>query len=395
MTVNDFALHCALMVAPFGGLGRSGWGAYCGKAGFDTFTHHRTVTVSRLPFSIARMMMPPYSAAMTSGVSGYIRLEGYRARADRACGGEGCRIEAVALHSQRLQALSATRPEKTVLAAYGCQACWKSGGFATLSAMGTRQYATNHNEHVIVTGAASGIGRQAVGRLRSQSSRVTAVDLDPGVVDAHAGDPQIPPVVGDVTDPEFCRSMVELAEAVAPVTALFHSAGIMPGGEIASVAAEDILRVMAVNYGGTVTAIKSVLPVMRHRRRGRIVVMGSLTGYFPTNKFAAYSASKAAVNIFAEILAQEERCHGIEVLLVAPNAVRTPLLRQAVGGPAEIARIDSGQSRGGMSTKQVLDEIDQAIESRKAVVLPGGRVPYLLRRLSPRLSWFFVSKINR
>jgi len=80
MTVNDFALHCAMMVAPFGGVGRSGWGAYHGKAGFDTFTHQRTVTVSRLPFSIARMMMPPYSAALTSGVSAYIRLESYRAR---------------------------------------------------------------------------------------------------------------------------------------------------------------------------------------------------------------------------------------------------------------------------------------------------------------------------
>ena len=80
MTVNDFALHCAMMAAPFGGVGRSGWGAYHGKAGFDTFTHQRTVTVSRLPFSIARMMMPPYSPALKSGVSGYIRLEAYRAR---------------------------------------------------------------------------------------------------------------------------------------------------------------------------------------------------------------------------------------------------------------------------------------------------------------------------
>jgi coniferyl-aldehyde dehydrogenase len=80
MTVNDFALHCAVMVAPFGGVGHSGWGAYHGRAGFDTFTHRRTVTTSRLPVSAARMLMPPHSSAMTSAVSAYLRFTAARAR---------------------------------------------------------------------------------------------------------------------------------------------------------------------------------------------------------------------------------------------------------------------------------------------------------------------------
>lgn len=80
ISVNDFALHSGMMAAPFGGIGRSGWGAYHGKAGFDTFTHHQTVTRSRLPISITRMMTPPYSTTVTAALSGYIRLEAYRAR---------------------------------------------------------------------------------------------------------------------------------------------------------------------------------------------------------------------------------------------------------------------------------------------------------------------------
>ncbi|MGH3556166.1 MAG: aldehyde dehydrogenase family protein [Mycobacterium sp.] len=72
MAVNDFGLHCAMMAAPFGGVGHSGWGAYHGKTGFDTFTHHRTVTTSRLPFSLAGMMTPPYSPLLKGALAAYV-----------------------------------------------------------------------------------------------------------------------------------------------------------------------------------------------------------------------------------------------------------------------------------------------------------------------------------
>jgi len=58
MTVNDFALHAALPDAPFGGMGQSGSGAYHGRTGFDTFSHLRTVTITRLPVSAGEIMMP-------------------------------------------------------------------------------------------------------------------------------------------------------------------------------------------------------------------------------------------------------------------------------------------------------------------------------------------------
>jgi coniferyl-aldehyde dehydrogenase len=79
MTVNDFAVHCAMMSAPFGGVGRSGWGAYHGKTGFDTFSHHRTITTNRLPMSMAALLTPPYSPVLKAGVRGYIALQRRRA----------------------------------------------------------------------------------------------------------------------------------------------------------------------------------------------------------------------------------------------------------------------------------------------------------------------------
>lgn len=78
MSVNDFALHCAVPGAPFGGVGQSGSGAYHGKSGFDTFTHRRTVTTTKLPFSFAKLITPPYSPILSRALTTYL---GYERRA--------------------------------------------------------------------------------------------------------------------------------------------------------------------------------------------------------------------------------------------------------------------------------------------------------------------------
>lgn len=61
---NDFAAQMIPSAAPFGGVGRSGMGAYHGKAGFDTFSHHRTVAGSDLPFTITGRAAPPFTRSM-------------------------------------------------------------------------------------------------------------------------------------------------------------------------------------------------------------------------------------------------------------------------------------------------------------------------------------------
>ncbi|TAM65255.1 aldehyde dehydrogenase family protein [Mycobacterium sp.] len=90
MTINDFAVHCAMMAAPFGGVGHSGSGAYHGKTGFDTFTHHRTVTTSKLPFSMASLLTPPYSPLLKRGLPAYVGWQ-RRAASRRLARGGGAR----------------------------------------------------------------------------------------------------------------------------------------------------------------------------------------------------------------------------------------------------------------------------------------------------------------
>ncbi len=64
---NDFAAQMIPSAAPFGGVGRSGMGAYHGKAGFDAFSHYRTVVGTDLPFTITGRAAPPFSGSMQAG----------------------------------------------------------------------------------------------------------------------------------------------------------------------------------------------------------------------------------------------------------------------------------------------------------------------------------------
>jgi coniferyl-aldehyde dehydrogenase len=78
---NDFAAQMIPSAAPFGGVGRSGMGAYHGKAGFDTFSHHRSVVGTDLPFSIAATAAPPFGNSLRLGANAAMRMA--RARTHR------------------------------------------------------------------------------------------------------------------------------------------------------------------------------------------------------------------------------------------------------------------------------------------------------------------------
>jgi coniferyl-aldehyde dehydrogenase len=78
---NDFAAQMIPSAAPFGGVGRSGMGAYHGKAGFDTFSHYRTVVGNDLPFSITGTAAPPFGRSLRFYANTALRIA--RARTHR------------------------------------------------------------------------------------------------------------------------------------------------------------------------------------------------------------------------------------------------------------------------------------------------------------------------
>jgi coniferyl-aldehyde dehydrogenase len=77
---NDFGAQMIPSAAPFGGVGRSGMGPYHGKAGFDAFSHYRTVVGTDLPFSITSRAAPPFSGSTRVGASMALRMARNRTR---------------------------------------------------------------------------------------------------------------------------------------------------------------------------------------------------------------------------------------------------------------------------------------------------------------------------
>jgi coniferyl-aldehyde dehydrogenase len=77
---NDFGAQMIPSAAPFGGVGRSGMGAYHGKAGFDAFSHYRTVVGTDLPFSVTGRAAPPFSGSTRVGACAALRMARSRTR---------------------------------------------------------------------------------------------------------------------------------------------------------------------------------------------------------------------------------------------------------------------------------------------------------------------------
>lgn len=251
----------------------------------------------------------------------------------------------------------------------------------------------------LITGGGSGMGRAMALRLARAGWRVAVADVNrPGLEETAAQAAGMATFFCDVTDAQAVAQVVAEVELQwGGIDRLAVSAGIMPARSIADMPAETFAKVMRINYEGLVYTVKAVLPRMQERRRGEIVIFGSLAGVVFSQNFAAYNASKAAVNAFGEVLAHELGDSGIRVLTVRPAAVATPLIDQATGdgGLAGLRR----QARSGrMATPdQIIDAIESGLRQGRYVVYPNAesRIGALLRRLAPELTWKLANAANR
>lgn len=245
----------------------------------------------------------------------------------------------------------------------------------------------------LVTGAGSGMGRLAAWRLAAAGRTVVAVDVDELALERaglHA--PQIRPRVLDVRDADAVTALVtETERTIGPVDRLVAAAAIAPAGAVLDQPLGEFLRVMEVNYAGLVTVVKAVLGPMTARDTGDIVVFGSLAGWLPSRRLAAYSASKAAVVSFAETLAHELRGTSLRIVCTCPPPVDTPMIDQVADeGPRGIA------DRPLLAPEVVLDDAEDALAQGRVLTFPGRGTPTIwrLRRLAPALLWRRIDAIE-
>ena len=184
----------------------------------------------------------------------------------------------------------------------------------------------------LITGATGGIGRAASRLFADEGARVAMVDLDESALQElveSIGADRASYSVADVTDPDQSQAYVNAAaERWGGVDVYLANAGIE--GQLSPITDYPIDvfdRVMAVNVRGVWLGIKYVMPVMRERGGGSIVVTSSTAGIGAGPDMSAYTTSKHAVIGLMRTAAMEGASQGIRVNTVNPAPIETRMMR--------------------------------------------------------------------
>jgi short-subunit dehydrogenase len=185
---------------------------------------------------------------------------------------------------------------------------------------------------VLITGAASGLGRQLAQAVAAEGASVAAVDLraeDLGSLASELGGKPCAWAPADVTD----RSALETAVAhlrgqLGSINLLIACAGIGIETSALHYQAQDIESVIRVNLLGVVNSIGAVLPDMLARGQGHLAAISSLASFRGLPQMAGYCASKSGLNALLESIRVELKPCGIAVTTVCPGWVRTPMTQK-------------------------------------------------------------------
>jgi NAD(P)-dependent dehydrogenase (short-subunit alcohol dehydrogenase family) len=194
-------------------------------------------------------------------------------------------------------------------------------------------------QSVVITGASTGIGRAAAKLLLDRGFRVfgsVRKSADADRLKSEFGANFIP-LVFDVTDEAavFAAARdVRAALAGKTLTGLVNNAGIAVAGPLLEISADKFRQQMEVNVIGPVIATQAFGPLLGSDPslkgpKGRIVMISSVAGRSGNPLTSAYAASKHAIEGLSESLRREMMLFGIDVIMVAPGAVKTPIWGKA------------------------------------------------------------------
>ena len=218
-----------------------------------------------------------------------------------------------------------------------------------------------HQDLVVVTGGASGIGHAIARRFTRAGHPVLVADINAdaaATVAAELGPQALARAVDVADDGAVADFVAEVESNAGAIAVLVNSAGLLQNQT--TVAAGDMGehdRIWAVNYRGTYLMCRAVGPRMAGRGGGAILNIASINAYTPL-PLPAYNPTKVAVDGLTRLLAAEWGAQGVRVNAVAPGFTRTPALQ---------ARIDSGhRNEAGMAALSTLrrlvtpDEVAEA-----------------------------------
>ncbi len=249
----------------------------------------------------------------------------------------------------------------------------------------------------LVTGAASGIGRETALALARRGSNLVLCDLDAARLAAAEEEVRAlgRRVIAAPVDVASRAAMQAFAARVhgeiGALDILMNNAGVGIGGGFLHTSLDDWDWIVGINLRGVVHGCHFFLPPMVERRRGHVINVASAAGYTASEALAAYCTTKFAVVGLSEALREELAPHGIGVSAICPGIINTPITASSrlVGPvtPGMREEMIALYRRRNYGPERVAVNILRAVQRNRAVapISPEAWALYYLKRFAPGL----------
>ncbi|XP_015789654.1 17-beta-hydroxysteroid dehydrogenase 13-like [Tetranychus urticae] len=256
---------------------------------------------------------------------------------------------------------------------------------------GEWRYKSLEKEVVLITGAASGIGRIVALKLAKQVKCLVLWDINGVTLEETAATIrqlgcQCVAYTGDISDRKWVKSMPDRIkkDLGTPVTMVINNAGVVSGKDFLELTDEEILRSFDVNVLSNFWINKAFLPDMISVNHGHIVTMATVASFFGVPKLTDYSATKAAVYMLHETLACElmrAGLTGIKCTAICPFLVNTGMFDGA-----------SSKLISTLEPEYIAEKVIHAIRTEQFILVLPRIVYYLmvLRSFIPSMSGYYL-----
>ncbi len=185
-------------------------------------------------------------------------------------------------------------------------------------------------KNILVTGAASGLGKATAMEFASMGDHVFACDINKKGLAEISSNKNITAIEMDVTSPKSVQAAFKkINSSIKGLDGIINVAGIFRGGSLVEISEENFEHMYKVNVFGTYRVTRTFFPLLL-KNKGRVVNISSETGRMSVCFNGIYSMTKYSIEAYSDALRRELQILGMKVIIIQPGPIKTPMLAATV-----------------------------------------------------------------